>query len=87
MTAVAVAAAVERFTGDREDWPIWHARFRSALDEAGLLDLADARRRREEAGGRRRDDSGPAHEDERYSKGPLATEEQKTVLHSTTCPR
>ena len=51
MATVAVAATVERFTGDREDWPIWHARFRSALDEAGLLDLADGEEKRPAAGG------------------------------------
>ena len=57
MTAVAVATTVERFTGDREDWPIWHARFRGALDEAGLLDLADGGETRPAAGGSRTTDA------------------------------
>ena len=50
-TVGATTTTIERYTGDRDDWPVWHARFRGALDDMDLLDLADGREERPEPGG------------------------------------
>ena len=57
MATVAMTTTIDRFSGDREDWPVWNARFRGALDDANLIDLADGRELRPAAGGDRTTDA------------------------------
>ena len=51
MAATTTVATIERYSGDREDWTVWHARFRGALDDVDLLEVADGTEVEPSAGG------------------------------------
>ena len=51
MATTTTVATIERYSGDREDWTVWHARFRGALDDVDLLEVADGTEVEPSAGG------------------------------------